>query len=88
VVGATAEGNDKNLAAFLKPLQEKNRTFNAKKTVTTATESVLLLGCRLSFGSIRPDPNHLKLLIELKPPSNWRELTDDWYVCILRAMIA
>ena len=58
---------------FLKASQEENITFNEKKTVKRVTE-IDLLGYRLSHGCIRPDPNRLKPLMGLQPPTNSREL--------------
>ena len=57
----------------MKASQEENITFNEKKTVKRVTE-IDLLGYRLSHGSIRPDPNRLKPMIDLQPPTNSREL--------------
>ena len=73
VGGVTAEEHDKNLLAFLKASQEENLTFNDQKTVKRVTE-IDLLGYRLSMGSIRPDPNRMKPLVELKPPTSPQEL--------------
>ena len=57
---------------FLKASQEENITFNEKKTVKRVTE-IDLLGYRLSHGCIRPNPNGLKPLMDLQPPTISRE---------------
>jgi len=65
VGGATVEERVKNIAAFLKSRKKKIVHLTKKRSANRATE-IDLLGYRLSFGSIRPDPNRLKPLIELK----------------------
>ena len=58
VGGVTVEEHDKNLKAFLKAAKEESLNFNEKNTVKKMTE-IDLLGYRLSFDRIQPDPNRL-----------------------------
>ena len=60
--------HDRNLKKFLDAASEINLTFNDAKSVVAVTE-IDILGYRISQGSISPDPERLRTLIELPIPS-------------------
>ena len=67
VCGVTKEEHDSNLEKFLKAAEKYNLTFNEDKTIMSTTK-ISLLGFEVSKGQIKPDPDRLKPLKELKPP--------------------
>ena len=73
VCGKTQEEHDHNLARFLAAAKKKNLKFNQEKC-TFSTTSINLLGHHISNGEIKPDPDRMKPLRELPPPSDTRTL--------------
>nr|XP_026689430.1 uncharacterized protein zf(cchc)-8 isoform X4 [Ciona intestinalis] len=73
VTGSTLQEHDKNLNALLHAAQQDNLTFNEDKSKFRVT-TLDLLGYRISFGNIRPDPHRLQPLLQLPPPKSSKEL--------------
>ena len=73
VCGKTQEEHDHNLARFLATAKKKNLKFNQEK-FTFSTASINLLGHHTSNGEIKPDPDRMKPLWELPPPSDTKTL--------------
>ena len=71
VCGKTQEEHDHNLARFLAAAKKKNLKFNQEKCTFSPT-SIDLLGHHISNGEIKPDPDRMKPLRELPPPSDTR----------------
>ena len=69
----TQEEHDQNLARFLAAAKKKNLKFNQVKCTFSST-SINLLGHHISNGDIKPDPDRMKPLRELPPPSDTRTL--------------
>ena len=70
--GKTQQEHDDNLAKFLEAAHQCNITFNDSKYVYS-TECVKLLGYEISEGSLKPDPDRVKTLLELPPPTYKKE---------------
>ena len=64
VGGTTQAEHDLNVQRQLHALKAKNMTLNATKTISSVSE-VSILGYRVGYGVIRPDPERLKPLREL-----------------------
>jgi len=62
-----------NLKMFLDAASKINLTFNDAKSVVVVT-AIDILGYRIPQGSIRPDPERLRPLIELPMPKSSKEL--------------
>ena len=73
VCGKTQEEHNHNLSRFLAAAKKKNLKFNQEKC-TFSTTSINLLGHHISNGEIKPDPDRMKPLRELPPPSDTRTL--------------
>ncbi|XP_026689427.2 retrovirus-related Pol polyprotein from transposon opus [Ciona intestinalis] len=73
VTGSTLQEHDKNLNVLLHAAQQDNLTFNEDKSKFRVT-TLDLLGYRISFGNIRPDPHRLQPLLQLPPPRSSKEL--------------
>ena len=73
VCGKTREEHDKNLKQFLKAASDCNLTLNENKCVF-ATRKLNLLGYYISDGVMRPDPERVKPIINLRNPTNKKEL--------------
>jgi len=65
--------HDRHFKKFLDAASKINLTFNDTKSVVAVTE-IDILGYRISQGSISPDPEHLRPLIELPIPKPSKEL--------------
>ena len=63
----------KNVDAFLKSLASRNLSLNDKKTISSVTE-LPILGYIVGNGSVKPDPERLKVLLEFPPPSSPKSL--------------
>jgi len=61
--------HDRNLENFLAAAKRKNLTYNEDKCVFS-TRILSILGCVVSEGEIKPDPERLKSLQQLPPPSD------------------
>ena len=73
IFGETKQQHDERLDAFLSAAKEWNLTLNMDKSVFSVKE-LSLLGHLVSHDCIRPNPEHLKPLIDLKPPENNKSL--------------
>ncbi|XP_042234811.1 uncharacterized protein LOC121874649 [Homarus americanus] len=67
--GRDQKEHDANLEKFLAAAEERKLTLNTSKSTTSAT-SINLLGYQLGNGQIKPDPERLKPLQELPPPTS------------------
>ena len=59
VCGHSQEEHDNNVDRFLNALKARNFTLNEKKTVKSVSH-INVLGYRVGYGEIRPDPDRLK----------------------------
>ena len=73
IIGNNKEEHDRRLKAFMSAAKSHNLTINNEKSVFNV-EELKLLGHVVSHGEIRPDPDSLAPLVELKPPANGAEL--------------
>ena len=71
VAGSSQEGQYSNVAAFLKVVSKRNLTLNESKSVLSSY-TINVLGYLIGNGVVRPDPEWLRLLQELPPPTNVR----------------
>ena len=69
----THEEHDANLKKFLSVARKHNLTLNHSKC-TYSTTSIKLLGYEITNSSLKPDPDRIKLLLELPAPHNNRTL--------------
>jgi len=72
VGGKTQKEHDCNLERFLSVAKKTNLTFSETKCVFSS-DSVDLLGYRISKGTLQPDPERVKALLELPTPGNAKE---------------
>jgi transposase InsO family protein len=73
VCGKTSLEHDQNLAKFLQSMQKYGIVINQQKT-QYSQETVKLLGHLITYQVIKPDPDRLKPLLELPPPTNTASL--------------
>ena len=73
VCGKTKNEHDENLNHFLKIADQSNLTFNEAKCCYDTT-LIRLLGYEIENGSLRPNPDRGKPLMELPIPSTLMEL--------------
>ena len=73
VAGVDQAEHDRNDAAFLKMIKNRNITLNESKTVHSVPV-IDILGYRVSHNSIKPDPERLRPLQEFPPPTNTASL--------------
>ena len=73
VCGDTQLDHDKNLQRFLAAAAKYNLTFNQEKSDISTTE-LKLLGYSIYNGTIKPDPDRLKPLLEIPVPNTAVEL--------------
>ncbi|XP_077968990.1 uncharacterized protein LOC120332989 [Styela clava] len=73
IFGDDQPQHDKRLKAFMNAAERQGLTLNKNKSVFSVTE-LKFLGHLVSHGKIRPDPDHLQPLINLKPPRNGSNL--------------
>ena len=71
--GTDRRDHDINLERFLLAAARVCLTFNEAKSVIAAPQ-IDILGCRVSHGTIKPDPERLHPLLELPLPSSPKEL--------------
>ena len=69
ICGRDQAHHDRNLERFLTAAKRKNLTYNEEKCVFS-TRILSILGCVVSEGEIKPDPERLKPLQQLPPPSD------------------
>ena len=73
VCGKTREEHDEYLASFMKAAKDCYLTFNDNKCVF-ATKSINLLGYNVSRGTLQPDPDRVKPVLDLPVPKSPKEL--------------
>ena len=71
VAGHTQEEHDTNVAAFMEVIHRRNLTLNESKSVLSSS-TINILGYLIGNGVVRPDPERLRPLQELPPPTNVR----------------
>lgn len=72
-MGGRNQEHDENLKRFLDVAKECNLTFNEDKCVYSS-DTIDLLGYRISKGTLQPDPERVKPLLELPVPTNLKSL--------------
>ena len=73
VAGHTQEKHDRNVKRLLESLQRRNWTLNNSKTINSVS-SINILGYLVGNGIIKPDPERLRPLEQLPPPTNPKSL--------------
>ena len=73
VCGKTKEELDANVQKLMEATQRRKLTLNESKTILSATK-INVLGYNIQKGQIQPDPERLRPLQELPPPSSKRAL--------------
>ena len=73
VCGRDQAHHDVNLQKFITVAKEYNLTYNQSKC-EFSTKRLRILGSLVEDGTIKPDPDRLKPLLDLKPPQNPKEL--------------
>ena len=73
IFGKNQIEHDINLNAFFDVAKKLNLTFNQQKSIISVKE-IKMLGYLVSKGSIRPDPERFKPLMDLPLPQTKREL--------------
>ena len=73
ICGVDQADHDENLRGFLESAAARNITFNDDKS-TFSTRRLAILGSIVEDGSIRPDPERLRPLMELPLPCNVKSL--------------
>ena len=69
VGGRDKKQHDENVQKFLQAAKKYGLTFNEPKSIRD-TKELQLLGYSVSKGQIKPDPERLQPLKEMKPPTN------------------
>ena len=73
ICGKTQAEHDENLEKFLQAAKKINLTFNKEKCEFSTTK-LFILGSVVENGQIRPDPERLKPLNDLAPPTDPKSL--------------
>ena len=73
ICGKTQAEHDENLEKFLQAAKKINLTFNKEKCEFSTTK-LYILGSVVENGEIRPDPERLKPLNDLAPPTDPKSL--------------
>lgn len=73
IFGSTQEEHDDRVAAVLACLQKANVTLNPSKCEFTKS-SITFLGQLIDGTGIRPDPNKVKAIIQMRTPKDVTEL--------------
>ena len=73
VAGHTQEEHDRNVKRLLECLQRRKWTLNNSKTINSVS-SINILGYLVGNGIIKPDPERLRPLEQLSPPTNPKSL--------------
>ena len=63
--------HDKSLKKFLKVAEDHSLIFNESKCVYSS-DTIDLFGYRIGNGTLRPDPNRVKTLLELPCPKTMK----------------
>ena len=71
VAGSTLKEHDSYVTAFLKVVSKRNLTLNESKSALSSS-TINVLGYLIGNGVVRPDPERLRPLQELPPPTNVR----------------
>ena len=71
--GNTLEEHNRALEKFIKAASDQGITLNYSKC-SFRTTKINLLGHILEDGNIKPDPNHMRPLLEFPAPVNLKEL--------------
>ena len=73
VCGKTKEEHDANLQRFLDSAAARNLTFNKNKCIYSS-DCISLLDYQICNGTLRPDPERVKSLLNMPMPTTKREL--------------
>ena len=73
VCDKTQEEHDVNLEGFLKAASTYNFETNREKS-KFSLRSINILGYKICDGTLRPDPEHLRPLLQMPPPSDSKSL--------------
>ena len=73
VAGHTQEEHDRNVKRLLESLQRRKWILNNSKTISSDS-SINILGYFVGNGIIKPDPERLRPLEQLPPPTNSKSL--------------
>ena len=73
ISGKTQEEHDENLRKFMSAARAANLKLNESKC-EFSTRRLKILGSVIENGTISPDPDRLRPLIDLPPPKNLKEL--------------
>ena len=73
ICGKDQAHHDENLRRFMEVAEKMNLTYNESKCEFSTTR-LKILGSIVEGGTIKPDPDRLKPLMELSPPKNVKEL--------------
>ena len=71
--GETQEKHDKNLQRFLDVVGKYNLTLNKSKCIFSTT-CIDLLGYRITNGTLKPDPECIKPILEITVPDDLKSL--------------
>ena len=69
ICGETKAEHDRNLERFYRVSKKYKFTFNEQKSIISV-KNLSLLGYLITNGEIRPDPDRLKSLLDLPPPTD------------------
>ena len=73
VTGCNSEEHAQNLKALLKAAKQDGLTFNEKKS-KLRQKVIYLLGYQITYNTVKPDPDRLKPLLKMAPPTTPKEL--------------
>ena len=73
ICGRNQDEHNRNVKAFVDAFQRRHLSFNENKTIHSVS-SISVLGYRVQYGNIRPDPERLKPLQEFPLPENKKAL--------------
>ena len=71
--GKTKQEHDEHLQKFLKVAKQCNLTSNGDKSIISS-DSIRLLGYKISPGTLEPDPDRVKPLLRLPAPRDLKSL--------------
>ena len=82
----TQEEHDVNLEGFLKAASTYNLEINREKS-KFSLRSINVFGYKICDGTLQPDPERLRPLLQMPPPSDSKIIKKvSWYVYLLRQM--
>ena len=73
IASANQVEHDRNLQAFYVAASKANLTINESKTQLSKSE-ISLLGCKVGYRSVQPDPGRVQPLLNLSYPKSAKEL--------------